>query len=459
MAGHGFGAMTGEPTMTRILHRQAHGTYPRAASGAGPYLFDDAGRRWLDACGGAAVSCLGHGHPAVVAAIEAQARRLAYAHTSFFTTEVAESLADTLVRGAPPGISHVYFVSGGSEAMEAALKMARQYHLERGEPQRSLFVARRQSYHGNTLGALSVGGNAWRREPFAPLLAPVRHVSPCYAYRDRGAAETDAQYGERLAAELDAAIVEAGPHKVIGFVAEPVVGATLGAVAAVPGYFRRVREVCDRHGVLLILDEVMCGMGRTGTLYACEQEGIAPDIVTVAKGLGAGYQPIGACLLSRRVFDAFAQGSGFFQHGHTYLGHAIACAAALAVQRVIAEEGLLARVRETGALLDAELRRALGEHPHVGDIRGRGLFLGLEFVADRASREPFDPSMRLHARIKQVAFDAGLMVYPMGGTIDGRRGDHLLLAPPYTIDRSHVDEIVGTLAPAIDRALHAAATA
>jgi adenosylmethionine-8-amino-7-oxononanoate aminotransferase len=457
MTGHGFGAMTGEPTMTRILHRQAHGRYPEAVSGEGPYLFDATGKRYLDACGGAAVSCLGHGHPAVVAAIEAQARRLAYAHTSFFTTAVAEELADTLVRGAPPGISHVYFVSGGSEAMEAALKMARQYHLERGEPGRTLFVARRQSYHGNTLGALSVGGNALRREPFAPLLAPVRHVSPCYAYRDRADGETDAQYGERLAAELEAAIVEAGPGKVIGFVAEPVVGATLGAVPAVPGYFRRVREVCDRHGVLLILDEVMCGMGRTGTLYACEQEGVSPDIVTIAKGLGAGYQPIGAVLLSQRVFDAFAQGSGFFQHGHTYLGHAIACAAALAVQKTIAQENLLARVRETGALLEAELRRALADHPHVGDIRGRGLFLGVEFVADRASRAPFDPSLRLHARIKQSAFEAGLMVYPMGGTIDGRRGDHLLLAPPYTIGRAHVDEIVGTLVPAIDRALSAAA--
>jgi adenosylmethionine-8-amino-7-oxononanoate aminotransferase len=336
--------------------------------------------------------------------------------------------------------------------MEAALKMARQYHLERGEPERTLFVARRQSYHGNTLGALSVGGNMWRREPFAPLLAPALHVSPCYAYRDQRDGETPEAYGERLAAELDAAIVAAGPKRVIGFVAEPVVGATLGAVPAVPGYFRRVREVCDRHGVLLILDEVMCGMGRTGTLYACEQEGVAPDIVTIAKGLGAGYQPIGAALLSRRVFDAFAEGSGFFQHGHTYLGHAIACAAALAVQKVIAEEGLLARVRETGALLDRELRRALDAHPHVGDIRGRGLFRGIELVADRATKAPFDPSAKLNAKVKQSAFDAGLMCYPMGGTIDGRRGDHVLLAPPYTIDASHVDAIVGGLKAAIDAA-------
>jgi adenosylmethionine-8-amino-7-oxononanoate aminotransferase len=439
--------------MSRILHRQARGRYPKATRGEGPYLFDAEGRRWLDACGGAAVSCLGHGHPAIVAAIEAQARRLAYAHTSFFTTDVAEELADTLVAAAPEGISHAYFVSGGSEAMEAALKMARQYHLERGEPERTLFVARRQSYHGNTLGALSVGGNAWRREPFAPLLAPAKHVSPCYEYRDRRDGETPQAYGERLAAELDAAIVEAGPRRVIGFVAEPVVGATLGAVPAVPGYFRRVREVCDRHGVLLILDEVMCGMGRTGTLYACEQEGVSPDIVTIAKGLGAGYQPIGACLLSQRVFDAFAEGSGFFQHGHTYLGHAIACAAALAVQKVIAEDGLLARVRETGALLERELRRALGDHPNVGDIRGRGLFWGIELVEDRASKTPFDPALKLNARIKQAAFDGGLMCYPMGGTIDGRRGDHVLLAPPYTIGAEHVDEIVGGMTAAIGAAL------
>jgi adenosylmethionine-8-amino-7-oxononanoate aminotransferase len=389
----------------------------------------------------------------VVAAIEAQSRKLAFAHTSFFTTEVAEALADTLIANAPGGISHAYFVSGGSEAIEAALKMARQYHLERGEPQRTLFIARRQSYHGNTLGALSVGGNAWRREPFAPLLAPVQHVSPCYAYRDQRPDETPEQYGQRLAQELDAAIVAAGPQRVIAFVAEPVVGATLGAVPPVPGYFRGLREVCDRHGVLLILDEVMCGMGRTGTLYACEQEGVVPDIVTIAKGLGAGYQPIGAALLSQRVFDAFERGSGFFQHGHTYLGHAIACAAALAVQKVIVEEGLLARVRETGAVLERELRRALGDHPHVGDIRGRGLFWGVEFVADRATREPFDPSLRLHARIKRTAFEAGLMCYPMGGTLDGRRGDHLLLAPPFNIESAQVDEIVTGLSRAIDAAI------
>jgi adenosylmethionine-8-amino-7-oxononanoate aminotransferase len=439
--------------MSRILHRQTRGAYPQVVGGQGPYLFDASGRRWLDACGGAAVSCLGHGHPAIVAAIEAQARRLAYAHTSFFTTDVAEALADTLVAQAPEGISHAFFVSGGSEAMEAALKLARQYHLECGQPSREIFVSRRQSYHGNTLGALSVGGNLPRREPFAPLLAPAVHVSPCYAYREQRDGESGQDYGARLAAELESAIVEAGPQRVIAFVAEPVVGATLGAVPAVPGYFRRVREVCDRHGVLLILDEVMCGMGRTGTLYACEQEGVVPDIVTIAKGLGAGYQPIGACLLSQRLFEAIDRGSGAFQHGHTYVGHAIACAAALAVQRVIAEEGLLARVRETGALLERALHEALGDHPHVGDLRGRGLLRGIELVADRSTRASFDPDLRLHARVKRAAFDAGLMCYPMGGTVDGQRGDHVLLAPPYTLESVQVEEIATGIARALDAAL------
>lgn len=439
--------------MSRILHRQTRGAYPQVVGGHGPYLFDASGRRWLDACGGAAVSCLGHGHPAIVAAIEAQARRLAYAHTSFFTTDVAEALADTLVAQAPEGISHAFFVSGGSEAMEAALKLARQYHLECGQPRREVFVSRRQSYHGNTLGALSVGGNLARREPFAPLLAPAVHVSPCYAYREQRDGESGQDYGARLAAELESAIVEAGPQRVIAFVAEPVVGATLGAVPAVPGYFRRVREVCDRHGVLLILDEVMCGMGRTGTLYACEQEGVVPDIVTIAKGLGAGYQPIGACLLSQRLFEAVDCGSGAFQHGHTYVGHAIACAAALAVQRVIAEEGLLARVRDTGALLERALHEALGDHPHVGDLRGRGLLRGIELVADRPTRTPFDPGLRLHARVKRAAFDAGLMCYPMGGTVDGQRGDHVLLAPPYTLESVQVEEIATGIARALDVAL------
>jgi len=438
--------------MTHILHRTTRGEPPVAVAGDGAYVIDREGARYLDASGGAAVSCLGHSHPRVIRAIQQQAGRLAYAHTGFFTSEPAEQLAAHLAARAP-GLDYAYFVSGGSEAMEAALKLARQYFLERGEPSRRRFVARRQSYHGNTLGALSVGGNFWRRAPFDPLLAEASHVSPCYAYRERREAESDDDYAARLAAELDAEVRALGPQNVIAFVAETVVGATAGAVAPVPGYFRRVREVCDRHGMLLILDEVMCGMGRTGTLFAYEQEGIRPDIVTIAKGLGAGYQPIGATLLSGAIHDAIRDGSGFFQHGHTYMGHPVACACGLEVQRVIEEEDLLANVRAMGTALEAALLERFGNHPHVGDIRGRGLFRGLELVADRASKTPFDPGAKLHARVKREAMARGLMCYPMGGTVDGAAGDHVLLAPPFIIDESHVEAIAGTLSEAVDAAI------
>jgi adenosylmethionine-8-amino-7-oxononanoate aminotransferase len=439
--------------MTHVLHRHLRTTPPVAVAGHGVFLVDAAGREYLDASGGAAVSCLGHGHPDVIAAMHAQIDRLAYAHTGFFTSEPAEALAEALVRTAPAGTSHVYFVSGGSEAIEAALKMARQYFVEIGQPERSVFVGRRQSYHGNTLGALAVGGNAWRRQQFAPLLIDAKHVAPCYAYRDCRDGEDEAAYGARLAAELDATIRECGPRRVIAFVAETVGGATSGALLPVPGYFRAVREVCDRHGVLLILDEVMCGMGRTGTLHACEQEGVVPDLMTIAKGLGGGYQPIGAVLAQRRIVDAMSAGTGFFQHGHTYLGHPVACAAALAVQKVIERDRLLAQVRARGASLAARLAARFGEHPHVGDVRGRGLFFGVELVRDRATKAPFDPSHQLHARVKREGMARGLMTYPMGGTIDGRRGDHVLLAPPFIVEEGHLDFIVDRLGAAIDAAV------
>jgi adenosylmethionine-8-amino-7-oxononanoate aminotransferase len=437
--------------MTAVFHRHLRRSFPVAVSGQGVYLRDSEGRQYIDASGGAAVSCVGHGHPDVLEAMREQLGRLAYAHTSFFTTEVAEELAAHLVQRAPAGTTHAYFVSGGSEAVEAALKMARQYFVEIGEPGRERFIARRQSYHGNTLGALAVGGNAWRRAQFGPLLVDVEHVSPCYEYRDRAPGESPEQYGERLARELDETIRRLGPERVIGFVAETVGGATAGVLTPVPGYFRRVREVCDRYGVLLILDEVMCGMGRCGTLYACEAEGVVPDLVTIAKGLGGGYQPIGAVLAQGRIVEAMREGSGFFQHGHTYLGHPVACAAALAVQRVIERDGLLAQVRDRGQRLMARLRDALGDHPNVGDIRGRGLFVGLEFVKDRDTREAFDPSLQLHATLKRVAMEHGLLCYPMGGTIDGRRGDHVLLAPPFIVSEDEIDEIVVRLQRAIHR--------
>ena len=439
--------------MNHVFHRSLHAEPPVAVGGEGPYLIDRAGRRYLDASGGAAVSCLGHGHRAVVDAIKQQAEALAYAHTAFFSSEPAEALADWLTDASRGAFERVYFVSGGSEGIEAALKLARQYFLEKGEAGRTHFIGRRQSYHGNTLGALAVGGNAWRRAQFAPLLIDAAHVAPCYAYRDRKEGESETDYGLRVADELEEAILRLGPARVIAFVAETVVGATLGAVPAVPGYFRRVREICDRYGVLLILDEVMCGMGRTGSLFAYEQEDIVPDMVVIAKGLGGGYQPIGALLVSGRIFEGIRGGSGFFQHGHTYLGHPIACAAALAVQRTVRDENLLANVRRRGDELRGALEQKFAGHPKVGDIRGRGLFLAIELVTDRETKAPFDPAHKLHLAVKREAFERGLLCYPMGGAIDGRLGDHVMLAPPFIIDGKHVTEIVDKFAVALDAAL------
>ncbi len=440
-------------TSSQVFHRHLHVKPPVAARGQGLFLTDSEGRSYIDASGGAAVSCLGHGHPDVIAAMHAQIDQLAYAHTSFFSTQVAEELATKLISTAPAGMSHVYFVSGGSEAMEAAMKMARQYFVETGQAQRRHFIARRQSYHGNTLGALAIGGNQWRREPFAPILIPTTHVSPCYPYREQRDQETAEQYGLRLAQELDDAICKLGADQVIAFVAETIGGATAGVLTPVPGYFKAVRQVCDRHGVLLILDEVMCGMGRTGSLHACEQEGVVPDIMAIAKGLGGGYQPIGAVLAQQKLVQAMSSGSGFFQHGHTYLGHAVACAAALAVQQVIERDGLLAQVRTRGDELQALLHAAFDKHPHVGDIRGRGLFWGVELVQDRNHKQPFDPEKRLHARIKKEAFARGLMVYPMGGTVDGWMGDHVLLAPPFIATSADLAIVVERLHAATDAAI------
>jgi adenosylmethionine-8-amino-7-oxononanoate aminotransferase len=439
--------------MTRLLHRVARANYPVAVSGRGVEILDRDGKAYLDASGGAAVSCLGHNHPDVVSALRRQLDTLAYAHTSFFTTEAAERLADRLIDDAPDGLSHVYLVSGGSEAVEAALKLARQYFVEIGEPRRRHVIARRQSYHGNTLGALAAGGNAWRRAQFRPLLIETHHIEPCFAYRFQTTGETEAEYAARAANALEDKIRELGEGEVLAFIAETVVGATCGAVPAVADYFKRIRAICDKYGVMLILDEVMCGMGRTGTLHACEQEGVAPDLMTIAKGLGGGYQPIGAVLLSRRIFDAIADGSGFFQHGHTYMGHPLAAAAALAVQEVIHRDGLLANVVAMGDLLQRRLEARLGQHPHVGDLRGRGLFRGVELVADRETKAPFAPDLKLHARVKREAMARGLMVYPMGGTIDGREGDHVLLAPPFIVDAGNIETIVERLGDSLDAAV------
>jgi adenosylmethionine-8-amino-7-oxononanoate aminotransferase len=441
--------------MTHILHRAANAVMPTAIGGKGIELFDSSGKTYIDASGGAAVSCLGHGHPDVLAAMHKQLDTLAYAHTGFFTSDVAEQLADRLIEDAPAGLDHVYLVSGGSEGVEAALKMARQYFVEKGEPQRRHIIGRRQSYHGNTLGALAAGGNEWRRSQFRPLLIETHHIDPCFAYRLQDAGESDAAYAARAAQGLEDKILELGADQVIAFVAETVVGATAGAVPPVADYFKRIRAICDRYGVLLILDEVMCGMGRTGTLHACEQDGIAPDLLVIAKGLGGGYQPIGAVLLSAKIFEAFAKGSGFFQHGHTYMGHPMAAAAGLAVQEVIRRDGLLGNVVAMGDHLQRRLEERFANHHHVGDIRGRGLFRGVELVADRGSKLPFAPELKLNAAVKREAMARGLMVYPMGGTIDGISGDHVLLAPPFIVTREQVDAIVERLGDAVDAAVAA----
>ncbi|WP_182058898.1 aspartate aminotransferase family protein [Pantoea sp. ME81] len=435
--------------MSHIIHRSLRSTPAVAACAEGAYIFDKQGKQYLDACGGAAVSCLGHAHPDVLAAMHRQIDQLAYAHTSFFTSDTVEQLAEQLTRTAPGDLNYAYFVSGGSEAVETALKLARQYFVEIGQGSRTKFIARKQSYHGNTLGALAVGGNEWRRRQFAPLLIDVIRVSACNEYRDRRADETQQQYTTRLLNELEQAIVDAGPETIIGFCAETVVGATTGATPPTPGYLKGVRALCDKYGILYIADEVMCGMGRTGTLHAFEQDDVVPDLVTIAKGLGGGYQPIGAVLASEKIVSALQSGSGLFQHGHTYICHATAASAALAVQQVIERDNLLDAVKQQGAYLQNALREVLGALPHVGDTRGRGLFAGVELVRDKESKTPFDPALKLHAGIKANCMARGLMVYPMGGTLDGQYGDHILIAPPFIITPSQLDFVVDTLATVI----------
>ncbi|MDK9771032.1 aspartate aminotransferase family protein [Vibrio sp. B181a] len=431
--------------MSYVFHRHCHAKLPTIARGEGVYLFDNQGNQYLDACGGAAVSNLGHSHQAVKQAMLDQIEKVSFAHTGFFTSEASEQLAELICQQMPSQFNHVYLVSGGSEAVESALKMARQYFVECGKPEKKRFIARQQSYHGNTLGALAVGGNEWRREPFKPILHPSHHIAPCYAYRHQREDESELDYSLRAANELEAKILELGADNVMAFVAEPIVGATAGAVPATQGYFKRIREICDRYDVLLIMDEVMCGVGRSGSFFAFEQEQAFPDLVCMAKGLGAGYQPIGSVVANDRVYQAIASGSGFFQHGHTFMAHPVACAAAVATIQTIGDQKLLQAVNQQGAMLKRELESALSDFPYVGDIRGKGLFLGIELVAEKLSKTPLSNSTLADKNIKQQAMANGLMCYPMGGTIDGVNGHHILLAPPFIIERSHIDELVEKL--------------
>ncbi len=446
--------MTISANKSRVFPRQFNHAYPVAARGEGAYLFDSTGKAYLDASGGAAVSCLGHGHPRVIAAIKAQLDTIAFAHTSFFTTEVTEELAQFLIERAPAGFGRAYFLSGGSEANETAMKLARQVHLERGHTEKSHFIARHQSYHGNTVGTLSLCGYPARRRPFEPILLPnVSHIAPCYAYRHQRDDESLEDYGLRAAGELEQEILRVGPEKVAAFFAETVVGSTLGVVVAAPGYFKEIRRICDKYDVFMVLDEVMSGMGRTGHLFACSAEGVVPDMISVAKGLGGGYQPISALLVHEALVETVENGSGTFMHGHTYIGHATACSAALAVQKVIEEDNLLERVQNIGAKIHDGLEQRLGNHPHVGDIRGRGLFLGVELVHDKATKQPFPRANAIAGRLKKTAQKNGLICYPDCGTKDGHDGDHIMLAPPFILPEQAIDELIDKLAMSIDEVL------
>jgi adenosylmethionine-8-amino-7-oxononanoate aminotransferase len=388
----------------------------------------------------------------VLAAIAAQTARLEFAHTSFFSTAPAEELADLLSAKAPGSRWRVLVVSGGSEANEAALKFARQVQIERGQASRDHFVSRLFSYHGNTLGALSVSGNMRRRAPYAPMLLPnVRHIGAVYAYRGRSPSQSVRDYGLERANELETTLAELGPERAIAFIAETVVGATLGAVEATPGYFQRVREICNRHGVLMILDEIMCGMGRCGTLYACVHDGVVPDIITLGKALAGGYQPLAAMLVREDIAREVEAGSGMLDHGHTFIGHPVACAAGLAVQKIVERDGLVGRSSEIGMRLKRELASRLKDHPAVGDIRGRGAFIALELVADRQTKRPFDRSLKVAERLKSTALELGLICYPGSGSADGVSGDHLLLAPPFTLTDGELGELIEKTCMTVER--------
>ena len=439
------------------MQRASHLNLATIAGGDGVFLIDKQGNRYLDACGGAAVSCLGHSNQRVKQAIINQVNEVAYAHTGFFTNGPQEELASHLIEHAYGKFSQVYFVAGGSEAIEASLKLARQYFLEQGKTDKKYFIARKQSYHGNTLGALSIGGNLWRRKPFDPILVEGHHISACNEYRDKREGESEFDYGQRIANELETKILKLGENNVAAFVAETVGGATAACLTPPKGYFKRIREICDQYDVLLILDEIMCGMGRTGTLHACEQDEIQGDLQTIAKGIAAGYQALGAVLISDKIVNAIDNGSGFFQHGHTYIGHPVATAAGLATQHEIQERGLLSNVKKQSVNLFEAFHDSFNSDfllsDHVGDIRGRGLFIGIELVVDKNNKQAFDPSLKLHAKIKKKAMDNHLMVYPMGGTIDGIKGDHVLVAPPFIIDENNVAQIVERLSKSIKKVI------
>ncbi len=443
--------MSANSNASRVFYRSLTADFPMATGAKGVYLTDSTGKQYLDASGGAAVSCLGHGNRRVIEAVKAQLDQMAFAHTSFFTSSPAEELAAILSDKAPGGAWRTYFVSGGSEANEAALKMARQIHFERGETERSHMISRHLSYHGSTVETMALGTVRSNPTLYLPLLPTnIEKIMPCFPFRWKNEGESDEAFLARSTGELETVIEKLGDKRAIAFIAETVSGATLGAVPPVPGYFKEIRKICDRHGVLMILDEVMAGMGRCGTLFACEQDSVVPDMITLAKGLSGGYQPLGAVMVREELAQIIEEGSGTFVHGHTYVGHASACAAGLAVQKVFEEDKLIERVAQNTPVLTAKLQEAFGDHPHIGDLRGRGFFRGIEIVKDRETNEPFDGTLGLAMKIKKAAMNAGLVCYPMAGTVDGTNGDHVMLAPPFIYEESHMDELVEKLGKAID---------
>jgi len=433
-------------------HIHSTGGLPKVAWAKGSYVYDADGKQYIDGSGGPAVYCIGHANTEVNDAIKAQLDRIAHGYRYNFTSDALEELSDIIRARCGGTLQHMVYVTGGSEAVESCLKLALQYHAARGDMSRRRFIARERSWHGNTLGALSVSGFLERKRAFEGSLLDVSRLSPANVYRPIAGA-TAANVGEACAKELEDEILRVGPEKFAAFIFEPVVGAAGGCVPAPPGYAKRVREICDRHGVLMIADEVMCGAGRCGAWRALETDGVEPDIMAVAKGLAAGYLPLGAAIYSRKVGDTIHGAHGAPMTGHTFTGHTACCAAGVAVQKIIAREGLVERVRDNEAKLTTMIAAALNGVEAVGDIRGRGHFIGTELVADRETKKPFDASRKLYMRIRQRALENGLICYPVGGNVDGVNGDVVILAPPYNSSDAELAEMVDKMARSIRQVL------
>jgi adenosylmethionine-8-amino-7-oxononanoate aminotransferase len=432
-----------DPERTRVIHRDLNRAYPTLVRGEGIYLFDAEGNRYIDASGGsAAVTAIGHAVPEIVDVMAEQAGRLAYAPTHAFTTEAVEECARLIIEDfAPEGFGKVWFVSGGSEAADNAVKMAIQYHRERGEGSRHLVIGRRASFHGATIAALAFGGNAGRRRPYSAILPPAEHIAPCHPYRCRANGACP-PCDLSCADDLEFTIRQVGAENVATFIAEPVVGATLGAVPASPGYFQRIREICDRYGVVFIADEVMSGFGRTGKRWGLEHWGVIPDLITCAKGISGGYAPLGAVLAKPEFVAEIRSRSGSFVIGHTASGNPLSCAVGAAVLRYIRDHGLIENAATVGAYFKERLLALATQHEMIGDVRGLGLLLGVELIRDRATKAPFPTAWAVGRRVGAATLERGLVSYPGSGTADGVAGDHLLYAPPLIITREQVDEIV-----------------